>query len=201
MYNGTRREQRPLRNRTGDVVDVWFQTGSPSADFEIVTTGGSMLGVGCVNRKTMGDVSTTCSLCVTAAASGGGRRTLGCATAADAVLLPRTVYQLTIQLSATVVGTILDVSGATLSNVSVSVSDQARGDLQVLHPVGPGYVCVRQIQVANPTACSRSGFASFDGSAACCSNCTDTTTGCSSAGQPCACPLSTIASGNSSCGA
>jgi hypothetical protein len=198
-YNGTRREHLPLRNRTGDVVDVWFQTGIPSADFEIVTTGGSMLGVGCVNHKTTGDTSSTCLLCVTAAASGGGRRTLGCA-AASAVLSPLVVYRLTIQLSNTFVGTIFDASGATVSNVSVVVSDQARGDLQVFRPVGPGYVCVRQIQVANPTACSSSSFASFNGSAACCGSCADTTAGCSGSGQPCACPASAIATSNSSCG-
>jgi hypothetical protein len=198
-YNGTRRELSPLRNRTGDIVDVWFQTGVPSADFEIITTSGSMLGVGCVNRKTVGDTSPTCSLCVTASASGGGRRTLACA-AADAVLSPDTVYRLTIQLSQTVVGTILDAGGVTLSNVSAVVSDHARGELQVLRPVGPGYVCVRQIQVANPTACSSNPFASFNGDPACCTTCDDTTAGCSSPGQPCACPVSAIATSNISCG-
>jgi hypothetical protein len=198
-YNGTRREQPPLRNRTGDVVDVWFQTGAPSADFEIVTTGGSMLGVGCVNRKTMGDTSSTCLLCVTAAASGGGRRALGCA-AGNAVLSSLVVYRLTVQLSATVVGTIFDASSATVSNVSVVVSDQARGDLQVFRPVGPGYVCVRQIQLANPAACSVNPFASFTGSAACCSTCDDMTTGCSGPEQSCVCPVSAIATSNSTCG-
>jgi hypothetical protein len=198
-YNGTRREQLPLRNRTGDIVDVWFQTGIPSADFEIITTGGSMLGVGCVNRKSMGDASLTCSLCVTAAASGGGRRTLGCA-ATDALLSSLTVYRLSVQLSTAITGTIFTTGGATVSNVSLAAGDQARGNLQVVRPVGPGYVCVQQIQVANPTACSNRAFASFTGGAACCSNCTDMTAGCPAAGQPCACPASTIAMGNSSCG-
>jgi hypothetical protein len=159
--------------------------------------------VGCVNRKSMGNTNLTCSLCVTAAASGGSgggsRRTLGCASA-DAVLMPLTIYQLTIQLSATVIGTLRNISNATIANVLVAVGDQARGDIQVMRPVGPGYVCVQQIQVANPTACSSSAFASFNGSTACCSSCSDMTAGCPAAGQPCACPANTIPAGSSSCG-
>jgi hypothetical protein len=197
-YNGTRQEQMPFRNRTGDVVDVWFQTGVPSADFEVITTGGSMFGAGCVNRKTLGDSSLTCLLCVTAAASGGSRSSLRCA-AANAILQPLTVYRLTIQLSATIVGALFDAGGAAISNVSVATIDRPRGNIQVVRPFGPGYICLQQVQVANPTACSRNTFSSFNGSTACCSNCTDMTTGCSGAGQPCACPAGMILTGNS-CG-
>jgi hypothetical protein len=52
----------------------------------------------------------------------------------------------------------------------LSGSDSAAGDLEIVHPQGPGYVCVKQIQTARPDACpSQAYFVNNDPSGGCCS--------------------------------
>jgi hypothetical protein len=197
-YRGARKELLPHRSRHGDIVEFWFQTGIPSSAFELVTAAGAEYGVGCVGQKTINDASSTCRLCVTAK-NGTSRMPLACASGV-AELLPATVYKVSILIAENITATVTrdtNNNAEPVARVSMPLaSASVQGDLRLVLPPGPGFVCVRQIRVSNPQLCPSLPSLAFAASnASCCSSsCSDLSTACS-----CACPATMLPT-NHTCG-
>jgi hypothetical protein len=204
-YRGPRREELSgsRDGRPGDVIEVWFQTGTPSSVFEITTTSGTQYGFGCVNHKSLNDISPTCLLCATAFnSSTAARDHLACASE-TVDILPEVTYRVTAQQSQSRLLTVSlyrDSQTSAVADVSFTVPQTVsglKGNIRITQAPGPGYLCVQQVRVSNPEVCPASQYISWsESSQSCCSNCTDMTTPCE-----CSCSATMLpTSGSLSCG-
>ena len=183
---------------------MYFETGVPSSDFELRTTGDNKYGVGCVNGKLpVGDKRPTCTLCVTAQ-NGTDRQTLACAR--DVTLLAQTLYRVTMRIPSlpapSVDGLLYNQYGTLLANISFPLTAglSVKGNVQISHPYGPGYLCVRRIMAYNQVTCPNQTSALVSSATVRCTQCSELSNTITDNAQNCACSGNNMTPSNGSCG-